>query len=131
MAQEAQQNAWLKPVIAGVVMALLCKLILGWGLLVAIIAGVVVGGIAHLVFGRSVDTAPASTPAPAPRAAAPTPTPTPAPEPAPAPEAEPVATPAAEAPAPEAALIKPSTPLPGEAELAARKGTWTYKPGSA
>ena len=33
--------------------------------------------------------------------------------------------------APEAALIKPSTPLPGEAELAARKGTWTYKPGSA
>ena len=36
-----------------------------------------------------------------------------------------------EAPSDTGPLIKPSTPLPGEAELAARKGSWTYQPGQA
>ncbi len=34
----------------------------------------------------------------------------------------------AEAPAAEAPVVKPSAPLAGEAELAERKGTWSYAP---
>jgi NADH-quinone oxidoreductase subunit E len=47
--------------------------------------------------------------------------PTPAPEPTPAPANQPQAAVA------EETVVKPSTPLPGQAELAARKGTWKYQ----
>ena len=86
--------------------------------------------------------APVSAPAAAPVAQpmpAPVAQPVPAqvvPEPALAVEA-PAPAPVAEAPvsepAPAAAaepLVKPSKALPGEAELAARKGTWTYTPNA-
>ena len=86
--------------------------------------------------------APAPTPAPAPAAEIPTekstekptekPTETPtepeaeaAPEPAPEPVSEPAAEPAQTSQSEN--LIKPSTPLPGQADLASRKGTWRYQ----
>ncbi len=50
--------------------------------------------------------------------------------PAPKTAAEPAPTPAAE-PAPAAPFVKPSTVLPGQQELASRKGTWTYKGSDA
>lgn len=59
---------------------------------------------------------------------------TPEPEPAPVPEPDATPEPAPE-PEPEkpaaAPVIKPSAPLAGQAELASRKGNWTYTPESS
>ncbi|MEM1076966.1 MAG: endonuclease [Pseudomonadota bacterium] len=43
----------------------------------------------------------------------------------------PSAAPAPTVPAMATGVVKPSTPLAGEAELASRKGTWTYSNGAA
>ncbi|MEL6841351.1 MAG: NADH:ubiquinone oxidoreductase, partial [Pseudomonadota bacterium] len=63
--------------------------------------------------------APVAAPAPAPAPAA-----APAPAPAPAPEPE---NPAPAAEVAEAPKVTPSAPLPGEAELDAKKGEWKYE----
>lgn len=126
MADEAQVKGWLKPVIAGSVMAVLCHSVIGWSTLGSIVAGVVVGGVAHLVLGRKADVTASAT------GAAPVSVPTPPPAAtsvAPEPAAVPVSKEAAssEVAVAESAVMKPSTPLPGEAELAGRKGEWRYE----
>ncbi len=133
-------------------------LLSGWGFWLALLIGLVVLVAGVVYFPRffcpqqaaaDQSFAPAN-PAPAPDPApAPTPAPTPAPDatqqpdPAPAPveavaepEAPAEAEPVAETPAPEpasetASVIKPSPALPGQDELAARKGTWRYEPEAA
>ncbi|MGR3803579.1 hypothetical protein [Marinibacterium profundimaris] len=144
MADDAQA-IWKKPVILGGAVTVLL-LMTGTGLGRSLIAGIAAVGIGHLIFSRvggrkTAQESGAGTvqaTAAAPHSAAPQAEPAPAPssEPAPVAPAAPVAdTAPAEVPkagTPEGAmLVKPSTPLPGEAELAARKGTWKYTPGGA
>ena len=143
---DCQKRCWRMAAIAGAVLFVLCWLfgITGFwgGLLVGLIVFVVLALLlsAFMCSGdeaqnRSFAPAPAPTPpasaptpAPAPAAAAPAPeapAPTPAAEAAPEPAAQPAPAPASAA-AQDDAVIKPSAELPGQRELEARKGSWTY-----
>lgn len=112
---------------------------------VALLFAVIVGIIVYFVLGlgdedtsapqataTSSETATAS-PEPA-AAAAPEPKPSAPADPAPeAPKAEDTSAPGeaaapASSEAPSESLLKPSAPLPGQAELAERKGSWRYEP---
>lgn len=146
-------RGWRAAAFGGVGFAVLYMVIGGAGLIGAVIAGLVVFVAIGFVVSRFLcpdakvenTSAPAPKPAaqatPAPEAEAPaaeTPSPAAEPEPAPAAEApaqaaaepEPVAAVAAPAPAASAAaepVVKPSTVLVGEQELASRKGSWRYE----
>jgi predicted lipid-binding transport protein (Tim44 family) len=124
-------TCWGAGALVGVVLAGVLMFAAGWSFFGAVLIGVVafglVGGIMSYTLCRELPEIGAAKPA-----AAPKPSAAPAPEPAPAPKAEPApAAPkepaAAKAPEPEAAEPK-GTILPGEADLAARKGTWRYAP---
>jgi predicted flap endonuclease-1-like 5' DNA nuclease len=145
-----QRNCWLAALVVGVLMAWYL-MSAGWGFFLTLIIALVIFVAAGRLMTRSFcsdkaaqDSQTASAPA-APPAPAPTPAPAPAPvvEATPEPEPEPAAMPEPEAapepevepeiaPAPaaqassDAALLKPSTVLPGQEELASRKGTWRY-----
>ena len=135
--------SWLRAAGIGLVAGVLLVLVMG--LVIGIIGAVVVAYALRMLMGGTPD-APAQLDAPQPAPPAATPQ-TPAPEPvavdaAPPGEAEPVAmdaapqpgaTQTAPAPAsgePAAQMVKPSSPLAGEADLAARKGTWRYGPSA-
>jgi len=88
------------------------------------------GAAATTGAAAAASAAPASAPAaePAPAATAPAPVPEAAPEPAaPAAQSEEAASAESEAGGDNADLIKPSTALPGQADLAERKGSWRYE----
>ena len=133
----------------GIVLGLLFWLVIGLGLIMGILIGFVAWVILRAVLPKMLcpETQAARAPVPSP-APAPTPEPTSTPEPeaeAPAPAAEPEAAPAPEPvsePQPAAAEdtndegndgagIKPSKSLPGQEELASRKGTWKYEAPAA
>lgn len=125
-------RSWRLSAYAGIVLAVLFMLVGNAGIVSAAIGGVVSFAVLGVVLTRfmcpevSQDST-AAAPAPEPVAEA---TPEPAPEPAATPEPEPVV--AAEVvpePTPVSAstLVKPSKELPGQVELANRKGNWTYK----
>ncbi|GAB5436464.1 hypothetical protein [Falsiruegeria mediterranea] len=126
----------------GVVLAVLFMLVGNAGIVSAAIGGVVGFVVLGFVLTRFLcpegqqdmaSAAPAPTPEPAAEPvveAAPEPAPEPEPEPEATPEPEPVAaTEATPDPTPVSAssLVKPSKELPGQVELANRKGSWTYK----
>lgn len=134
---------------SGIVFAVLCMVVAGAGLVVAIIAGVLFWAAAGYGLTRYMcpqespgeapgQPASAVTPAPAPAAppeptpepapaAAPEPTPEPTPAPAPAAAPEPKSEPAPPATASVGSVVQPSKPLPGQQELADRKGSWRYQ----
>ncbi|MBO9450250.1 hypothetical protein J7426_08300 [Tropicibacter sp. R16_0] len=137
-------RSWRLSAYGGVVLAVLFMLVGNAGIVSAAIGGVV--GFVVLGFvltrflcpeGQQEMTSAAPAPAPEPVAgpvveAAPEPAsePEPVAEPEATPEPEPVAaTEAAPNPTPVSAssLVKPSKELPGQIELANRKGSWTYK----
>lgn len=131
-------RSWRLSAYGGVVLAVLFMLVGNAGIVSAAIGGVVGFVVLGFVLTRFLcpegqqDMASAA-PAPAPEPAA-KPVVETAPEPAPEPEATPepetvTATEAAPDPAPVSAssLVKPSKELPGQIELANRKGSWTYK----
>ena len=128
MADE-DQKIWMKPVMGGGAVAVLA-LLTGYGIGGAILAGIAGVGITHLVVSRMGGSKARAASAPTAQPEAPEPTPA---QPEAKVAAEPAPEPQAASAAPDEAepLIKPSTPLPGEAELAARKGTWKYTPEGA
>lgn len=122
----------------GIIAAGVAMVLYDYALAGGVIIGAIVAFVAAIVlaFGWR-DPAPgpqavaAPVAAPAPTAA---PVAEPAPAPAPAAVAEPEPAVAAEPPAAaveEAPKVTPSTPLPGEAELDAKKGEWKYEGDAA
>jgi hypothetical protein len=103
--------------ISGVVVAVLGMSVFGWGIVISILAGlvVIVGGsigLTRIMCQDAEEGEPASVIVP------------------PALEQETKVVEEPEVPvvaAPEQSLIKPSTALPGQVELTARKGTWRYQ----
>lgn len=129
MAEGEKEKIWVKPVLVGAGVAVLWIPVMGGGLSTAFLAGVAATGVAHLVLSRMGGRK--AEPAPAPEQTAPEQTASAA-SPAPAPVSAVTETPKPAAPAPAVdPLVKPSKALPGEVELSARKGTWTYTPGAA
>jgi hypothetical protein len=135
-------RSWRLSAYGGVVLAVSFMLVGNAGIVSAAIGGVVGFVVLGFVLTRFLcpegqqdmaSAAPAPTPEPAAEPvveAAPEPTPEPEPEPEATPEPEPVAaTEATPDPTPVSAssLVKPSKELPGQVELANRKGSWTYK----
>ncbi|MDD9721313.1 hypothetical protein PVW51_11425 [Sulfitobacter sp. PR48] len=131
-------KSWALTIVAGLVIGLLLMLVGGWGfaaaLILAIVVALVVGLFLSLAIcpgatSGSAVAAPAADAVAAPTAAASAVAPavSDAPEaaekPAAAAEADP---PKAAAPASDS-VIKPTKPLAGQAELAARKGEWKYE----
>ncbi|WP_425046159.1 hypothetical protein [Primorskyibacter sp. S87] len=124
-------GVWKKAALGGAGTAVVATLI-GSGLGTAAVVGLAVTGGIGFMLGRrqdesasSVEPQPAAAPAAEPAApegdtvaaAAETPA-DPAPEPTPAEATQPISA---------SSLVKPSTPLPGQADLAARKGSWKYE----
>ncbi|GFE48562.1 hypothetical protein So717_03150 [Roseobacter cerasinus] len=106
-------GSWLVALAGGVLAAVLLMVLGGWGFMQGVFAGVVV----FIVFGAIISwimTRPLPGPGEVVLGAG-------APE---APKAAPAAAPAASEAAPK---IQPSKRLPGEEDLAARKGDWTYE----
>lgn len=128
-------RSWRLSAYGGVVLAVLFMLVGNAGIVSAAIGGVVGFVVLGVVLTRFLcpegqqDMASAA-PAPAPEPAA-EPVVEAAPEPAPEPTPEPAPTATEVAPEPQPAsassLVKPSKELPGQIELANRKGSWTYK----
>lgn len=129
-------NCRIGAVVGGVVIALVFWALIGFAFLLSALIGIVAGVLLWFLLppmlcsetqagqgnAMALDTSGVADPQPA---VAPAP-----PAPAPAPEAAPVAEKAAPEPAPVEAsepAVKPSTALPGQAELAERKGTWRYE----
>jgi predicted flap endonuclease-1-like 5' DNA nuclease len=151
-----QRNCWLIALAVGLIVALYLMLSAGWGAVLSLVIGlvvfVVVGKLLTIFFCASNEVQGTTGIQPAP-SQAPAQAPTPKAEVEPEPEAAPVAEPAPEAepePAPEPVaqttppaavatpgeasadtVVKPSTPLAGQNELAARKGSWRYQGGAA
>ncbi|SHH26021.1 endonuclease [Marivita hallyeonensis] len=138
-----QLGSWAMAAGVGLLIFVLLRVLgsTGW------MGSIFLGGVAFLVLGLvfswlfcrdlpeargpgNIDASNASqTSAPAPKAAAPS---APAPS-APSPQADPAPT-ASEATSPASATktaVKASTPLPGQADLASRKGEWKYEGGAA
>ncbi|MDG1456882.1 MAG: hypothetical protein P8Q92_03095 [Pseudoprimorskyibacter sp.] len=135
--------SWTVAALIGLVAAAILHWALDLSVLLALIGGVIVAYAARELAPRgSSETQ--TPPVAAPKPVQPTPAPVAAPEPeapAPAPTPDVRDEPMAEAPADpapaadepheeaqEEGLVKPSTPLAGEAELAGRKGSWRYEP---
>jgi len=136
------RNSWLVGLAVGLIVAYFLLNFLGLNFYLSLFLGsiVFVLGGKYLVNRFCVDSA-----EPDADVARPTPVPTPEVAPAPAPAAEPEAEPEPEA-APQApatpprpppgdgaspSVVKPSATLPGQAELAARTGSWRYQGGAA
>ncbi|MCV6584932.1 MAG: hypothetical protein OIF47_05320 [Marinibacterium sp.] len=125
---------------AGIVLAILL-MILGVGLILSVILGAIAAAaVGYVLDQNGAQDAPAATVPAAPMAQAPVAAPAPEPAAPVAAEPEPAA-PVAADPEPVAPMVadpvadtdmdmpvKPSAVLPGEQELAARKGTWRYQP---
>lgn len=113
-------------VLGGALVCALLLLLTDIGVSGSIAIGLVVASIVALLFWRVFLTPlPAPGELTAPVVENPVKAEAPAPAPAPAPAAAPAATVSQPAQAP-AAPVQPTTPLPGEAELADRKGSWSY-----
>ncbi|OAN79333.1 hypothetical protein A8B82_08060 [Sulfitobacter sp. EhC04] len=145
-AMSCTTRSWALAIIGGLVIGVLFMLVGGWGFAAAVILAVVIALVVGLFLSLAIcPGASGSSPAAAPTAdavAAPTaaasavaPSVTDAPKTAEAPkEAEkPAASAAADTPKAAASdsAVKPSAPLAGQAELAARKGDWKYEKDSA
>ena len=121
------QLSWGLAALAAFLVFVLLLTLGDWRVIQAVFAGgatlVVLGLLFSKLFcaGAAVVPAPTARPAPPPRAA-------PAPQPEAAPEPEPA--PAAAESADTGSLVKPSGALPGEEDLASRKGNWTYSADS-
>lgn len=115
-------GCWLVALLGGVLAAALLMVLGGWTFLQGVFAGIVIFAIAGALLSWIIcKPLPSIGEAPA------------APKKAEAAE-RPVAAPAAAATTAAAAAaseVKPSTPLPGEADLAARKGEWKYEGDAA
>ena len=139
-------RSWVAAAIGGGIVGILL-LVVGSGVVIALVVALVIfaAGLMLLPRGKasvSEETRVVSSPAAPAEPASPTPR---APEPAVAetqPEPEPVATEVGPAPEPmvseteqpsltASTLIKTSKALPGQVELAARKGTWRFENNSA
>ncbi len=111
-------GTWAVALLAGVLAAVLLMVLGGWSFMQAAFIGavlfVVAGALISFILCRplppigtaTIGTAEEETPAPKPAAAKPA---------------------AASAPAVTEAEVKPSKPLPGQEDLAARKGEWKYE----
>lgn len=133
--KDGKSNArhWQKAAAGGVVVAVLLMVFNGTGLVTALISGGVVAAVAGYILTRMVGDRDVAEMARAAQDAAEQMRDSAS---ARVTEAEPQAAPAApetgdvpETPARISAspLVKPSKPLPGQQELAARKGTWRYQ----
>lgn len=129
-------RCWRMSAIAGAVLTVVLWLFTDWGFLSAVIIGAATALIAGTVLTRMLCTdfssdqssqPPVATPHSKPAAPAAAPKPAPAPEPEPEPAPQPVAAPVASAAEDTGSVLKPSKPLPGQAELASRKGSWSYQ----
>ena len=114
-------GCWLVALLGGVLAAMLLMVLGGWTFMQAVFAGIVIFAVAGALLSWIIcKPLPAIGDAPAePKRA----------EPAarPVAEASTVASAAAESTAAAAPEVKPSAPLAGEADLAARKGEWKYE----
>ncbi|WP_146344763.1 hypothetical protein [Falsiphaeobacter marinintestinus] len=124
---------WKLAGVGGVVVAVVYSVLTGAGIGSSVLIGALFTGVAGFVMGRNSEGA-AETPA-APQAAAPQAEPVETIVDAVVETVEDVADDVAEtvataAPATQS-LIKPSTALPGQAELAERKGSWRYDANNA
>ncbi len=136
---DCTRRCWKIAIVAGIVIATLLMSLGGWGFWASLVIGLVALVAVGIVLPRLICPAARAsaavsrpTPAAAPTAS-PSPVPAPAAEPAPEPAPEPVA---AEHEAEtetqtEDGIVKASAALPGQQELAARKGNWRYQPASA
>jgi len=135
------RNCWLIALAVGLIVAYFLLNLLGLNFYLALFLGSVVFALGgkYLVNRFCVDVAdqgsdatgpsPEPTPAPKPESA-PEPQVTPAPDPTPEPQAAPQAPAAPAGDDVLPSVVKPSTALPGQAELAARKGSWRYHGGA-
>ncbi len=121
-------GSWLVALAGGLLAGVLLWVLGGWSFMQGAFAGFVVwivfGGIISWIMSRPLPGPGEVSLGTAAEPAAPAPS-TPAPAPS-TPAAAPAAT-ASAAPAEDAPKVKPSKRLPGEDELAARKGEWTYE----
>lgn len=109
-------TCWIMAALAGLVFFAVLMVVVGWSFLQAFFTAAVIALIVGLFLSLVVCSgSKGAAAAPAPQAQA-----------APAEASKPAAAPAAAAPV-KAFEMQPSTPLPGEAELAARKGEWKYE----
>lgn len=124
---------WKLAGVGGVVVAIVYSLLTGASLVSSILIGAIFAVAAGMYLGRkgAEDEASISAP-PTPEPVAPEPVVSEpvAAEPAAQPAAAPVADVTGEVAAAES-LVKPSTELPGQAELAERKGEWRYEASDA
>ncbi|MGP6085526.1 endonuclease [Antarctobacter jejuensis] len=128
------RTSWIVAAVVGAITFLLLLAGAGWGFFAALIAGLLLFAILGFLFSRflcsdddAVGTHSAQVARSAPAAAAPVAAPAAAPEPIAEAEPAPVANPVNESAAAETAdVVKPTAQLAGEAELAERKGDWSY-----
>lgn len=132
--QHCARKCWMLAAIGGVVLAILLLAFGGWSFFGSILAGLVVFGVGGFLLKSvqcgnpdvaapeaAAQPAAASSPAPAAEASSP------APAAEAAPEADMAPAVATKAAADAKVLVKPSAPLAGQQELAARKGSWKYE----
>lgn len=122
-------GCWLVALAGGVLAAALLMVLGDWRFIQAVFGGIVIavaaGAVVSWIMCKPLppvgasDTGSAKVPAPKPAAKA---------APAPAAAAAPAASGSS---APAEGLVKASKPLPGEADLDARKSTWSYGSGDA
>jgi len=126
---------WRMSTIGGVVVAVLLVVASDVGLIPAAVVGVVVAVLAGTVLNRMKPAGDAASQPDAPAAMAADTVAQPDAAPEFATEPAPVSAPEASAPTASSAssgsIVKPSTPLPGQQELAERKGTWRYEGAAA
>lgn len=117
------RTAWVKSAIGGVVAAVVYVWLTGAGLVSGLVLGLVFALLAGAMLRRRAGHEGAGQErAGQERAGQGT---------APNLPTEPVAAPDPQPPAPAAPLVRSGTQLPGEAELAARKGSWRYESNGA
>ncbi|MEM8655913.1 MAG: endonuclease [Pseudomonadota bacterium] len=112
-------GCWLVALLGGVLAAMLLMVLGDWTFIQAVFAGLVVFAVAGALISWLICK---PLPAISDMSVAPPKT-----EPAPEPAAKAEAALVAAAPEPSEAAVKPSKPLPGQAELAERKGDWKYE----
>ena len=118
----AAAGSWGAALLVGTVAGTMLWVLGGWGFL----QGAFVGLIVTVVVGAVISWA-MLTPLPAPNEKELEIAPPPGPKSSAGKAAPAKAAPVKSAPAPAASKVKPSTQLPGEQELAARKGDWKYE----
>lgn len=126
---DCKRKSRLLAAVGGFLIAVLLMVLGGWGFVPAVVVGVLVFVVGGILLNRiNCQPAPAAQPATVPQKVAENPK-----DEAKAPESTAPAKVKKPSPAPAmpTAKVTPSKPLPGQADLAARKGEWKYESGMA